>query len=103
MTGGIIDTQCGFKFFAGPLARAAVADLRTAGFAFDVELLLNCRRLGAGVAEIPVVWRDMPGSTFSISRHAGGCLRDLLRIRATARRAVTPAPMVPIADELHVG
>jgi glycosyltransferase involved in cell wall biosynthesis len=103
MTGGIIDTQCGFKFFAGPLARAAAADLRTAGFAFDVELLLNCRRLGAAVAEIPVVWRDVPGSTFSISRHAGGCLRDLLRIRATARRAVTAAPMIPVADELHVG
>jgi glycosyltransferase involved in cell wall biosynthesis len=103
MTGGIIDTQCGFKFFAGPLARAAAADLRTAGFAFDVELLLNCRRLGAAVAEIPVVWRDVPGSTFSISRHAGSCLRDLLRIRATARRAVTAAPMIPVVDELHVG
>jgi dolichyl-phosphate beta-glucosyltransferase len=104
MTGGIIDTQCGFKFFAGPLARSAAADLRTAGFAFDVELLLNCRRLGANVVEIPVTWRDMPGSTFSIGRHAGGCLRDLLWIRATAtRRAVTAAPMVPVADELHAG
>jgi glycosyltransferase involved in cell wall biosynthesis len=103
MTGGIVDTQCGFKFFAGPLARAAAAELRTAGFAFDVELLLNCRRLGAAIAEIPVVWRDMPGSTFSLSRHAGGCLRDLLRIRATARRTVTAAPMVPVADELRAG
>jgi dolichyl-phosphate beta-glucosyltransferase len=103
MTGGISDTQCGFKFFAGPLARAAAADMCTAGFAFDVELLLNCRRLGATVTELPVIWRDMPGSTFSISRHAGSCLRDLLRIRATARRAVTTAPMVPVAGELHAG
>jgi hypothetical protein len=27
-------TQCGFKFFSGPLARAAARPLRTAGFAF---------------------------------------------------------------------
>lgn len=103
MTGGVTDTQCGFKFFDGPLARAAAAGLRTAGFAFDVELLLLCRRLGAGITEIPVTWRDMPGSTFSTGRHAAGCLRDLLRIRAAARRAVTPAPMVPVVDELHAG
>jgi dolichyl-phosphate beta-glucosyltransferase len=104
MTGGIADTQCGFKFFAGPLAREAAAGLRTAGFAFDVELLMHCRRLGAAIVEIPVTWRDMPGSTFSVHRHAGDCLVELLRIRAAARRATyaTP-PMVPVADELHAG
>src|ERR1700728_1586842 len=35
---GATDTQCGFKFFSGPLARQAALPLRTAGFAFDVEL-----------------------------------------------------------------
>jgi dolichyl-phosphate beta-glucosyltransferase len=103
ITGGITDTQCGFKFFHGPLARAAAEDLRTTGFAFDVELLVHCRRLGAGIVEIPVVWRDMPGSTFSISRHAGGCLLDLLRVRGAARRAVPVPPLVPLADELRAG
>jgi dolichyl-phosphate beta-glucosyltransferase len=103
VTGGIEDTQCGFKFFAGPLARAAAADLRTAGFAFDVELLLHCRRLGATISEIPVVWRDMPGSTFSISRHGAGCLRDLLLIRAAARQPVPFAAKASIADELARG
>jgi hypothetical protein len=103
ITGGVTDTQCGFKFFAGPLARAAAADLRTTGFAFDVELLVHCRRRGAAITEIPVTWRDMPGSTFSIIRHAGGCLRDLLRVRAAARRTVAPPPMVTVADELRAG
>lgn len=103
MTGGIVDTQCGFKFFAGPLAREAAVGLRTTGFAFDVELLMHCRRLGAGIAEIPVIWRDMPGSTFSVHRHAGNCLLELLRIRAATQRAITPPPMVPVPDELHAG
>jgi dolichyl-phosphate beta-glucosyltransferase len=71
------DTQCGFKFFLGPLARQAVAPLRTKGFAFDVELLANCLRLGATVTEIPVHWRDMPHSTFSTRRHSAAAFRDI--------------------------
>ena len=74
---GTADTQCGFKFFAGPLARAAVRPLRTAGFAFDVELLATCLQLGATVTEIPVHWRDIAGSTFSARRHSAAVFRDL--------------------------
>ena len=67
---GATDTQCGFKFFSGPLARAAALPLRTTGFAFDVELIAICQRLGATLTEIPVRWRDVPGSTFSVPRHS---------------------------------
>ncbi|TDD68033.1 glycosyltransferase [Actinomadura rubrisoli] len=84
LAGGVPDTQCGFKFFAGPLGRAAAADLRTTGFSFDVELLSHCVRRGAPVTDIPVVWRDRPGSTFSVRRHSLQCLFDLARIRARA-------------------
>lgn len=87
LAGGISDTQCGFKFFAGQLAREAAADLRTTGFAFDVELLMHCVRRGAAITDVPVVWHDVPGSTFSISRHSLGCLIDLARIRAEAAEA----------------
>jgi dolichyl-phosphate beta-glucosyltransferase len=62
---GIGDTQCGFKFFDLPTAYAVFAPLRTAGFAFDVEVLARATRIGARIAEIPVRWCDMPGSTFS--------------------------------------
>jgi dolichyl-phosphate beta-glucosyltransferase len=74
---GTTDTQCGFKFFSGPLARSAVRSLRTAGFAFDVELLATCLQLGATVTEIPVHWRDIAGSTFSVRRHSAAVFRDL--------------------------
>lgn len=87
---GIPDTQCGFKFFTGPLARAAAADLHTTGFSFDVELLLHCTRRGAAITDIPVVWRDVPGTTFSVGRHSLGCLLDLARIRARAARLTEP-------------
>jgi len=82
---GTADTQCGFKFFAGPLARTAVRSLRTAGFAFDVELLAACLQLGATVTEIPVYWRDIAGSTFSVRRHSAAVFRDLASIWLRSR------------------
>jgi dolichyl-phosphate beta-glucosyltransferase len=91
------DTQCGFKFFSGPLARAAARSLKTTGFAFDVELIARCQRLGATLTEIPVCWRDVPGSTFSVPRHSAAAFRDVASIwlrlradRAAAERALEP-------------
>jgi dolichyl-phosphate beta-glucosyltransferase len=96
------DTQCGFKFFSGPLARAVALSLRTAGFAFDVEFIARCQRLGATLTEIPVCWRDVPGSTFSVPRHSAATFRDVasiwLRLRAehaAAGRAPVPVPVLP--------
>jgi dolichyl-phosphate beta-glucosyltransferase len=77
---GVADTQCGFKFFSGPLARQAALPLRTAGFAFDVELMANCARLGAELTEIPVRWRDMPNSTFSVRRHSAAAFREVVSL-----------------------
>jgi dolichyl-phosphate beta-glucosyltransferase len=63
---GFADTQCGFKFFAGDLARAAARRLRIDGFAFDVELLRAVTEMGVAVKEIPVVWSDRKGSTLRV-------------------------------------
>ncbi|MGN9836963.1 glycosyltransferase [Nonomuraea sp. H19] len=77
---GVSDTQCGFKFFDGGLAREMAARLRTDGFAFDVELLARCVAAGASVLEIPVTWHDVPGSRFSPARHSLSILLELVRI-----------------------
>ena len=79
------DTQCGFKFFSGPLVRAAAQPLRTAGFAFDIELIAGCQRLGATLTEIPVLWRDVAGSTFSVQRHSAAVFRDVAAIWLRSR------------------
>jgi glycosyltransferase involved in cell wall biosynthesis len=93
---GATDTQCGFKFFSGPLARAAALRLTTPGFAFDIELIALCQRLGASLTEFPVHWRDMPGSTFSVPRHSAAALRDLVSIwlnHRPGRPVALPAPV----------
>lgn len=82
---GVGDTQCGFKFFSGPLARQVAGDLRATGFAFDIELLARCRQLGAELLEVPVNWRDVPGSTFSIGRHSFAAFAEVAAIRLALR------------------
>jgi dolichyl-phosphate beta-glucosyltransferase len=102
---GAADTQCGFKFFSGPLARAAAVSLRTAGFAFDVELLASCLRRGTTMTEIPVHWRDIAGSTFSVRRHSAAAFLDLtsiwLRSRVLAPRGPAGPPAVPSRPHLR--
>jgi dolichyl-phosphate beta-glucosyltransferase len=95
---GATDTQCGFKFFSGPLARAAALSLRTVGFAFDVELLASCLQRGTTVTEIPVHWQDIAGSTFSVRRHSAAAFRDLasiwLQSRILHRGSAAPPALV---------
>lgn len=99
------DTQCGFKFFDGAIARAAAARLRVTGFGFDVELIARCVQLGATPVEIPVRWRDVDGSTFSIWRHSASSFAELVVAWSALRTrpaAVDLAPSGRIADTLAV-
>jgi dolichyl-phosphate beta-glucosyltransferase len=85
VTPGVGDTQCGFKFFAGALARMAARDLTCTGFAFDIELIARCRLLGAEPVEVPVRWRDVGGSTFSVWRHSIAAFVEVAAIWWTVR------------------
>jgi dolichyl-phosphate beta-glucosyltransferase len=94
----VSDTQCGFKFFDGAVARAAAKDLVTTGFAFDVELLALVRRY-APLLEIPVIWNDVAGSTFSPRRDGAASFREVAAIRRRLR-ALPPVPVeVDLATE----
>jgi dolichyl-phosphate beta-glucosyltransferase len=78
---GIRDTQCGFKLFAGDVARALFADARIDRFAYDVEILHLARRRGLAIAEVPVLWFNSPESKVRVLRDAVQTLVDVLRIR----------------------
>lgn len=80
---GVADTQCGFKFFDGDLARAVAGRLCIDGFAFDVELLREVAGMGAPVKEVPVVWTDAGGSTLRMIRDG---TRAAVDVHGLARR-----------------
>jgi len=87
LVGQIRDTQCGFKFFDGDLARDVFADLQLSGFAFDVELIARLHLRGVEIAEVAVSWSDDADSTFSPVRDGYAAFRDLLTIRRVLRHA----------------
>jgi dolichyl-phosphate beta-glucosyltransferase len=80
------DTQCGFKVMrreaAAPLFRAA----RVERFAYDVEILVLARKARLRVREIPVLWRDAPGSKVHAVKDSLAMLRDVSRVLWRERR-----------------
>ena len=84
----ISDTQCGFKFFHGDVARRLFALQKIDGYMYDVEILLLAQYLGYRVREVPIRWRDDGDSRLQLVRGNLRNLRDILRLRAQARAAV---------------
>jgi dolichyl-phosphate beta-glucosyltransferase len=80
------DTQCGFKFFRGDVARTLFAACQINGFAFDLEVLAIAQRSGCPAIEIPVRWTARDGSTLRLATHGREIARELANIRHTVRR-----------------
>lgn len=74
------DTQCGFKLMRRqdvlPLFRAA----RIERFAYDVEILYLARKAGIRVAEVPVLWRNAPGTKVNALVDPLDMLKDIVRV-----------------------
>lgn len=83
---GLHDTQCGFKLFTAQAAVACFGPLRTERFGFDAEVLLRARRLGFGIAEVPVRWGHREDSRVSAMRDSMRTLYELMVLRFRARR-----------------
>lgn len=78
---GIVDSQCGFKFFQGAVAHDLFARQRIDGYMFDVEILYLAQKAGYRIAQVPIRWRDDGDSRLVL---VGGNLRnvmDVFRIR----------------------
>jgi hypothetical protein len=88
---GLQDTQCGFKAFRTPAARLLFHLVRIDRFAFDVEVLVRARRLGLRVAEVPVHWKHVPGSTIHPLHDSLTMLTDVYR----SRLGLLGTPQVP--------
>lgn len=83
------DTQCGLKAFRSDVAQEVFHDLRTLGFAFDIEVLVRAERAGHRIQEVPVRWSHVAESSVRAVRDSSKMLRDALRIRIAARAAGT--------------
>jgi dolichyl-phosphate beta-glucosyltransferase len=91
---GILDTQCGFKLFQGPVAHALFSRMRMSGFSFDVEVLMMAQRQGYRIAEVPVNWTHQPGSKVNLVSDSALMAWDLFVIRGRYLRGEYNAPHV---------
>ena len=80
-----LDTQCGFKMYRRQVARELFSDLQSPRWSFDYEILSRAHRRGMKIVELPVMWRDKPGSKFHPLKDSIRCFIDLIRIKLYLR------------------
>ncbi|MCM8802723.1 MAG: glycosyltransferase family 2 protein [Candidatus Omnitrophica bacterium] len=81
ITNDFRDTQCGFKLFKREVAKKIFSQLKTEGFAFDVEILARAKKYGYKIAEVGIVWYNSPHSSVRIFKDSFIMLFSLLKIR----------------------
>ncbi|MBI3449052.1 MAG: glycosyltransferase family 2 protein [Acidobacteria bacterium] len=86
------DTQCGFKAMSRRIAEPIFRRARVDRFSWDVEILYVARKRGVKIEEIPVTWRNAPGSKVGILSAPIEMLRDVIRIRRWYRQGVYDPP-----------
>jgi glycosyltransferase involved in cell wall biosynthesis len=79
------DSQCGFKAVRTSVGKSAFAQIANPGFAYDVEFLIQAKRVGAKVVELPVQWHYNSDSSMNLSRDIWGMFKELMHIFLQAR------------------
>ena len=89
MTGiPVYDSQCGFKLIRRRCYEAVRSRLREKRFAFDVELLVALRQIGARIIEVPIDWFDVPGSKLHFVRDTAQMLAAVISMRKRRELAI---------------
>lgn len=78
---GVADTQCGFKLFENSAAQLIFSKQRSTGYAYDVEILFLARKFGLLVAEIPINWKNIPGTKVNLLYDSCAMFFDILIFR----------------------
>jgi dolichyl-phosphate beta-glucosyltransferase len=82
----VSDITCGFKLFTNEAAQQIFSRVTLDDWSYDAETLYLARRLGFGIREVPVRWRDCPGTKVRCCRDAVRSVLGLIRIRVNAAR-----------------
>jgi dolichyl-phosphate beta-glucosyltransferase len=97
------DSQCGFKMFRREVGRRLFGPCRETGYLFDLEILARGRELGYRIAEIPVRWREVPGSKVRLFRDGWKMVVGLWRLRREqGNRGAVHSDVAPVAEGVAV-
>lgn len=79
------DTQCGFKLFTAPAAKAIFKQALIDRWGFDVEILKIAQIMGYKVVEVPIAWHDARGGTLRAGRAAIYTFEEVLSVWLNSR------------------
>lgn len=82
VTGGIYDTQCGFKLFRGDVAAGLFRVSRIDRFAVDVELIYLLLKYRLDIKRIPVRLEGNASTSVHVARDSTRAFVDIVRMRA---------------------
>lgn len=100
VTGGVYDTQCGFKVFRGDVAAETFRLARIDGFAMDVELIYLVLKYRLDMKRIPVRLERSAPSSVHVFRDSTRAVRDIAAIRLNwARGSYRSEWLARLADE----
>lgn len=94
VTGGIYDTQCGFKIFRGDVGREVFRLSRINGFAIDVEILSLLLKHRLDIKRTPVRLERNAPSSVRVVRDAVRALVDIATIRWNWSTGKYTAPLL---------
>ncbi len=78
------DTQCGLKGFRRQALEKLLPQIKTTNFVWDVDMLVQARKLGLRVKEVPIDWNFGKGGSITYSNGLQTSLRmfvTLLKLR----------------------
>jgi dolichyl-phosphate beta-glucosyltransferase len=91
---GIVDTQCGFKFFHRSIAQDLFSRQQIDGYMFDVEILALAQRLGYSIKEVPIRWHDDADSRLQLIAGNLRNMADIFKIRFSLLRHTQASAVV---------
>ncbi|MEO5918622.1 MAG: glycosyltransferase [Candidatus Limnocylindrales bacterium] len=94
VTGGIYDTQCGFKIFNGEVGRELFRLSRIDGFAIDVEIIYLLLKYRLDLKRIPVQLQRNAPSSVRVLRDSAAAFRDIATIRLNWATGQYRAPLL---------
>lgn len=92
VTGGIYDTQCGFKAFRGDVGRELFRISRIDRFAVDVELIYLLLKYRLDIKRVPVQLEHNASSSVRVLRDSARSVLDISRIRLNWARGAYRSP-----------
>ncbi len=92
---GLKDTQCGAKFIRKKLIPKILQNLMISDMAFDVNFLVDVKRAGGTILEMPIEWEDDPDSSVNKVKTSLAMFMSITRLK------ILYSPLKVIYPVLH--